>query len=311
MMNAISTRTEPPAPLSYDHLERLAASIAASGLFGLKTKDQAIALMMIAHAEGRHPALAARDYDIIGGRPAKKSEAMLRDFLEGGGKVQWHALDDSTADATFTHPAGGSVRINWNMERAQKAGLATKENYKKFARQMLRSRTVSEGVRTVYPLATSGMYVPEEAADIAADTFTGQTLEAKPEPPAPKPRRKPEPEPQAAAEPEPPALETWLEKYANKLTNERSLAQFSVTFADACATASNQQDLVKFMGIDIVKRAFDKGSPELKEQLNKASSSAFTRLTPPAGAQPALDIGGEPWDRETGEITPADRLASG
>jgi hypothetical protein len=174
-MNAVTTTT---TPLGYADIERLAASIAQSGLFGIKTKDQAIALMMIAHAEGRHPALAARDYDVISGRPAKKAEAMLRDFLEAGGKTQWHALSDEIADATFSHPSGGSVRIMWNMERAAKAGLGGKDNWKKFPRQMLRSRTVSEGVRTVWPMATSGMHVPEETVD-----FAGTTLDAEPEAP--------------------------------------------------------------------------------------------------------------------------------
>jgi len=134
-----------------------------------------VALMMIAHAEARHPALAARDYDIIQGRPSKKAEAMLRDFLDANGKVQWHTLDDTIADATFSHPVGGTARISWDMARAERAGLAGKEMFKKFPRQMLRSRTVSEGVRTVWPLATSGMYVGEEIAD-----FTGQTIDAEP-----------------------------------------------------------------------------------------------------------------------------------
>lgn len=153
---------------TFADMERLAEAIAKSGLFGMKTTEQALVLMAISQAEGRHPALAARDYDIIQGRPAKKAEAMLRDFFEGGGKVEWHALTDENADATFSHPQGGSARINWNMERARTAGLMSKDNYKKFPRQMLRSRVVSEGVRTVWPLATSGMYVPEEAADIPA-----------------------------------------------------------------------------------------------------------------------------------------------
>jgi hypothetical protein len=150
--------------LAFSEVERLAVSIARSGLFGIKTPDQAMALMMIAHAEGRHPALAARDYDIIQGRPSKKAEAMLRDFLEAGGKVEWHKLDDTVADATFVHPQGGKVRIAWDMARAAKAGLTGKDMYKKFPRQMLRSRAISEGVRTVWPGATSGMYVPEEVA---------------------------------------------------------------------------------------------------------------------------------------------------
>lgn len=163
-------------PLNYGDLERLAASIAQSALFGIKTKDQAIVLMMIAHAEGRHPALAARDYDIINGRPAKKAEAMMREFLEAGGKVEWHTLSDEKADATFTHPKTGSVRIDWDMERV-KTAFGAKDMYKKFPRQMLRSRVVSEGVRTLWPLATSGMYVPEEAADIPTDTHTGPTID--------------------------------------------------------------------------------------------------------------------------------------
>ena len=93
---------QPPALLTYSDLERFAIAIAQSGLFGIKTAPQALALMLIAQAEGRHPALAARDYDVIQGRPAKKAEAMARDFLDAGGKVEWHQLDDTAAIATFS-----------------------------------------------------------------------------------------------------------------------------------------------------------------------------------------------------------------
>src|SRR5262252_1839123 len=167
--------------LSFDEIVRLGSFIAKSGLFGMRTPEQAIALMMIAHAEGRHPALAARDYDIIQGRPTKKAEAMLRDFLDAGGKVKWHALTDEIADATFSHSQGGEARISWDMARAQKASLKGKDMYSKFPRQMLRSRCVSEGVRTIWPTATGGMYVPEEAVHI----------EAQPEPPPPPPPDEP------------------------------------------------------------------------------------------------------------------------
>jgi len=43
-MNAI---TVVPQSFSYSELEKMAASIAQSGLFGIKTKDQAIAIMEI------------------------------------------------------------------------------------------------------------------------------------------------------------------------------------------------------------------------------------------------------------------------
>lgn len=156
-------------PVSVPDMERMAHAVVHSQLFGIKTVPQALTLMLIAQAEGRHPVLAARDYDIIQGRPSKKSEAMLRDFLTNHGKVEWHELTDGAAEATFSHPVGGEVRLKWDMERAKQAGLLGKpgDMWKKYPRQMLRARCVSEGIRTVCPMATSGMYVPEEVADFA------------------------------------------------------------------------------------------------------------------------------------------------
>lgn len=174
-MNAIVPHTH-----AVSDLERMAKAFAASKLFGVTNPDQALALCLVAQAEGRHPATAAQDYSIIQGRPSKKADAMLRDFLSAGGKVEWHALTDEKADATFSHPAGGSARIDWTLERANKAGLGGNQMYKKYPRQMLRSRCVSEGVRTVCPGATSGMYVPEEVHDIVQD-------ERKPAAPAREP----------------------------------------------------------------------------------------------------------------------------
>ena len=180
-MNAIATIN---TPMPLQDMQTLAVAIAKSGLFGIRTPEQALVLMAIAQAEGRHPVEAARDYDIINNRPAKKAEAMLRDFIQAGGKVQWHALTDELADATFTHPQTGEVRIDWDMKRAQVA-FGKKEMYAKFPRQMLRSRVVSEGVRTLWPLATSGMYVPEEQADIPAkEVHNGPTIEGTREAPS-------------------------------------------------------------------------------------------------------------------------------
>lgn len=159
--------------IPYEDMRRMGAVMARSRLFGMKSEDEVLALMLVAQANGQHPAAAARDYDIIQGRPSKKAEAMLRDFIQAGGSVQWHRLDNEVAAATFSHPAGGSVRIDWDMPRARDAGLASKDMYKKWPRQMLRSRCISEGVRTIYPVATGGMYAPEEVQDMPAERDMG------------------------------------------------------------------------------------------------------------------------------------------
>lgn len=149
-----------------DALDRMASAFAASNMFGAKNKDQVMALLLLANAEGVHPAIAMRDFDIINGKPAKKAEAMHRSFLAAGGKVEWHKLDDTCADATFSHPHGGTARIVWDLARVKTAKIANEAMYSKYPRQMLRSRCISEGCRTVYPAATSGMYEPGEAAGI-------------------------------------------------------------------------------------------------------------------------------------------------
>lgn len=161
------------AIVPFDAIRQMAEVAAKSKLFGAQTAEQAMTIMLIAQAEGRHPMSAAKDYDIIQGKPAKKAEAMLRDFLAAGGSVQWHKLDDSGAEATFSHPQGGSVKIDWNEKRMKQAQITNAQMYSKYPRAMYRSRCVSEGVRTVCPSATGGLYVPEEVRAFAQEKNMG------------------------------------------------------------------------------------------------------------------------------------------
>ncbi len=153
-------------------IERMAASIAASGLFGVKTKEQAMGLMLLCQAEGLHPAIAARDYHIVQGRPALKADAMMARYMQSGGKVEWHDYNDSKVSATFSHPQGGSVKVEWTIEMAKRIGLAGKDVWKSYPRAMLRARVISEGVRTTNPGVAVGIYTPEEVGDFAEKDIT-------------------------------------------------------------------------------------------------------------------------------------------
>jgi hypothetical protein len=121
--------------------------------------------MLIAQAEGMHPAIAARDYHVIQGRPALKADAMLARFQTAGGKVSWDVYTDAEVKATFSHPSGGSVTLSWTLAQATRIGLAGKDNWKNYPRAMLRARVISEGIRTVYPGCVVGTYTPEEVQD--------------------------------------------------------------------------------------------------------------------------------------------------
>jgi hypothetical protein len=152
--------------IPFQDVQSMAVAMAKSGLFGMKTPDQALALMLVAQAEGQHPATIAQDYDIIQGRAARKTHSVLARFQQAGGKVEWHELTDTKADATFSHPQGGALRMTWTFEQAKKANLTGKDNWKTYPRAMLRARCIAEGVRAVYPAAIGGLLVAEEAHDM-------------------------------------------------------------------------------------------------------------------------------------------------
>lgn len=143
----------------------MAQAIAESKLFGIQTPAQALALGLLCQAEGRHPAEAARDYHIINGKPSLKSEAMLARFQQAGGKVEWHDYTHESVSGTFSHPQGGTLKVSWTIKDAERAGLTGNPTWRKFPRQMLKARCISEAVRGIYPGVLSGLYAPEEVAE--------------------------------------------------------------------------------------------------------------------------------------------------
>ena len=154
--------------VTFTEMDQMAGAIAASGLFGMKDKNSVLALMAVAQSEGLHPATAARDFHIIQGRPALKADAMLARFQNAGGKVEWKDYTDERVTGVFSHPNGGNLAVTWTIEQATKIGLVKPgSGWQKFPRAMLRSRCISEGIRSVYPGSVTGFYTPEET-----ETFT-------------------------------------------------------------------------------------------------------------------------------------------
>lgn len=217
MTNALAT-------YQLSDMQTMAVAVAKSGLFGMKTPEQALALMLVAQSENMHPATITQDYDIIQGKACRKTHSVMARFQQMGGSVQWHELTDQIADATFSHPKGGSLRITWTFEQAQRAHLTGKDNWKNYPRAMLRARCIAEGVRAVYPAAIGGMMVVEEAQDTTADrdapTEPKHMGPAEVVPPAP-----PAHYPEDAFEKN---VDAWAKSIASgKMTEERLVAMVS------------------------------------------------------------------------------------
>lgn len=240
-------------------MQTMASAIAQSGLFGAKNPTQALALMLVAQAEGQHPATIAQDYDIIQGRAARKTHSVLARFQQAGGSVQWHELTDAKASATFSHPQGGSLRMEWTFEQARKVGLTGKDNWKNYPRAMLRARCIAEGVRAVYPGAIGGLLVAEEARDMG-----------------PLPAAAPAGQPMSA----PPALEESLLSAA-----EDAARQGVTVYAGWWKAATKDQ-----------RKALAGEHERLKAMAEEADRSRATPALPPAA--PVAVAGGDDWGAE-------------
>jgi len=144
----------------------MAAHIVRSKLFGAKDESQAMSLMLLAQAEGMHPMAAIQDFDIVQGRPARKTHSILARFQSAGGSVIWEEVNGLRACGVFSHKQGGSLRVQWTFEQAKRVGLTEKDNWKNYPQAMLRARCIAEGIRAVFPGAIGGMLSVEEAQDI-------------------------------------------------------------------------------------------------------------------------------------------------
>jgi hypothetical protein len=144
----------------------MADSIVKSGFYGFKTKEQVMAVMLVAQAENKHPASVVQEYDIIQGKPALKSQAILARFQLSGGSVQWDELTPKRVIGTFKHPQGGTLTVEWTIEMAKQAGIYREgSGWSKYPEDMLRARVISRAVRSIYPACILGHYATEEVMD--------------------------------------------------------------------------------------------------------------------------------------------------
>jgi hypothetical protein len=144
----------------------MADSIVKSGFYGFKTKEQVMAVMLVAQAENKHPASVVQEYDIIQGKPALKSQAILARFQLSGGSVQWDVVTPKAVKGTFKHPQGGTLTVEWTIEMARQAGIYRDgSGWSKYPEDMLRARVISRAVRSIYPACILGHYATEEVMD--------------------------------------------------------------------------------------------------------------------------------------------------
>ena len=154
-------------------MEQMGLVLYRSGMFGCGNADQGKLLALACMCERRNPVEMSRTYHIIEGRLSMRADAMQAAFLSAGGRVQWVETTAEICRAKFTHPefAPDGVEVAVTMKELSDGGVTqgkdgVKSVYRKFPRQMLRARVISEAIRMIMPQIVAGVYTPEEVGDV-------------------------------------------------------------------------------------------------------------------------------------------------
>jgi hypothetical protein len=161
------------SPNAMASLVQLADYFQKSQIMGVKTPGDAMVLATTCVADGMTPIEFVRTNHIIQGKPCRKAEFMLAEFMRMGGKVKWLQTDSKVAKAAFAFEGNETVDSFTIEDAVRMVGsdkLNNKEsNWYKDGAAMLRWRLITRVLRYVCPAATGGFYLTDEIEAIAPD----------------------------------------------------------------------------------------------------------------------------------------------
>lgn len=169
-------------------LNSVACTVAKSGLFGVKTPEQAYVAIATGMELGLKPMQALRNIIVIQGKPTFSADgafAVVRNHPEYGG-IEWIKQDAQEASCKITRVSKGAALKetfvgSFSMKEAAAAGLANKDNWKHYPARMLRARALSFACRDAFPDVLNGLYTPEEIREVAEVQQEPQEREIKAE----------------------------------------------------------------------------------------------------------------------------------
>lgn len=150
----------------------------------VKEPGQAMAIAIFGQELGIPLMTSFRTIHVVNGKPGLAAEMMLTKFMERGGVVKWAETSATKCEGLFiSKGVPDGFQSEFTIEKAQKAGLASKDVWKNYPEDMLRARCISRGVRGSDPGAIGGSHSPEElGGDVLTD---GTVIDVKPDAPVP------------------------------------------------------------------------------------------------------------------------------
>ena len=173
-------------PMSYEDIKAMAKDMFASGFFqSIKNPQQALVTILAGREIGMGPFEAMSNIYVIHGRPAFYAHK-YGDMIKRTGKYNYKVKTHTTEECEIAFYENGEEvgTSKFTMEDAKTAGIVN-DNWKKYPRNMLFARAITNGARWYCPDAFNGAaYEPEELGAIVEydDRGTQTVIEVPSEP---------------------------------------------------------------------------------------------------------------------------------
>ncbi len=188
--------TDYPLAVVRNELSALVGDLRAAELLPkhLRGKPADLMLIMLTGQElGLGPMQAIRSIHVIEGKPTLSADLMAAQAMRSPVCIYLRPVVSTPERATYETLRKGwpePMAMSFTIEEAKAAGLASKDNWRKFPAAMLRARCIAALVRAAYPDLMMGIYDPDELDDRGEPQSVGdvRVIDVSPDP-APKASR--------------------------------------------------------------------------------------------------------------------------
>lgn len=175
MANDIQVRNNSLPVTNVNDLVTIGTVYGKSGMMGCNTIEAGIVLAINCFQTNTTPLEFIETFNMIGGIPCKKADAMLVRLEELGGEynIIERTTEKASIEVKFKKKTYTST-FTWTEAQLEqyifeRDGKTLKKNWRtpKARQQSLWARVCSDAIRTVCPQAVKGVYTPEEMTDIS------------------------------------------------------------------------------------------------------------------------------------------------
>lgn len=160
-----------------DQAKMLAGSNLVPKAFRGKPADILVATLWGAEV-GLGPIASMNFIDVIDGTPTMNAEGGSALIRRAGHSLTIVGTSERCEVKGKRRDSGDEMTVVWTIEDAKRAKLATKDNWSKYPRAMLRSRAVSEIARALFSDVFMGItYSPEEVESFSAPQYKTTALQ--------------------------------------------------------------------------------------------------------------------------------------